>query len=95
MKNSNKKTGLIALVSLAAGSAFAWWKYRTASPEEKAKIKDAINQTGTRIKETYNDVEDSVKDAINQTGTKIKENYNDVEDSVTDSYKKLKTEAKK
>ncbi len=66
MKTTNKKTGLLALLGLAAGGAFAWWKYNTATPEEKAKIKGKINEAGSKIKEAYNDVEGSVTDNYNK-----------------------------
>ena len=37
MKNKDK--GLLALLGIGA-SAYAYWKYKQLTPEEKAKIKD-------------------------------------------------------
>jgi uncharacterized protein HemX len=55
MKSNSKKAGLAALLGIGAG-VFAWWKYKNLSPEEKANVKAKIDNTGAKIKETYNDV---------------------------------------
>ncbi|MEH6408688.1 MAG: YtxH domain-containing protein [Leeuwenhoekiella sp.] len=78
MASRNNKTGLLALIGIAAGGAFAWWKYNTASPEEKAKIKEKISQTGSKIKDAYADVEDTVSG-----------NYNKLKDNVKKEAEKL------
>ena len=73
MASKNKKTGLLALLGIAAGGAFAWWKYKTASPEEKAKIKNSINDAGSKLKTAYNDMEGTVTDNYKKLKSDAKE----------------------
>lgn len=80
MASRNTKTGLLTLLGIAAGSAIAWWRYNTASPAEKARIKNTINQAGNKIKTAYNDVEEA-----------IVENYDKATDSVEEGYNKAKS----
>ncbi|MFT5908091.1 MAG: hypothetical protein ACI836_001251 [Saprospiraceae bacterium] len=71
MKSNSKKAGLAALLGIGAG-VFAWWKYKNLSPEEKANVKAKIDNTGAKIKETYNDVEDTLSEKYTQLKDKIK-----------------------
>lgn len=70
----NKKTGLLALIGLAAG-AFAFWKYKNMSPDEKDRIKSKVSDTGRKIKETVDDVETSISDKYDQLKNKGKQEY--------------------
>ncbi|WP_031429045.1 hypothetical protein [Flavimarina sp. Hel_I_48] len=60
MASKNTKTGLLALLGIAAGSVAAWWVYNNASPEEKARIKSKINEAGNKMKDAYASAEDAV-----------------------------------
>ncbi len=71
---NNKGKGLLALVGLAAG-AFAFWKYKNMSPEEKEQIKSKVNDTGRKIKETVGDVEASISEKYDSLKTKAKKEY--------------------
>jgi len=74
---NTKGKGLLALVGLAAG-AFAFWKYKNMTPEEKQNIKSKINETGRKIKETVGDVESSLSDKYDTLKNKAKQEYKDV-----------------
>lgn len=78
MATRNEKKGLIALLGLAVGGAIAWWKYNTATPEEKEKIKKAINDAGSKMKKTYEDVEDTVTDNYKKLKKDVKSEIKDV-----------------
>lgn len=74
----NKKgKGLLALIGVAAG-AFAFWKYKNLSTEEKDQLKAKVNNTGRIIKEKVDDVEASISDKYDQLKNKAKQEYNDV-----------------
>ena len=77
MNNRNKKAGVAALLGIGAG-VFAWWKYKNLSPEEKAKLKSKIDHTGTKIKETYNDVEDTLSEKFAQLKDKVKHEVEEI-----------------
>ncbi|MDX1462840.1 MAG: YtxH domain-containing protein [Marinirhabdus sp.] len=62
MKSRQRNAGLIALLSAGVAGGLAYWKYRTMSPQEKAKLKSKINNVGDSIKETANGVEKSISD---------------------------------
>lgn len=67
---SNKRTaGIIAGLGVAAAGAFAFWKYKTMTPEEKEQLKDKMNETGKKIKGKV----DEMGDAVTKTGEKLKE----------------------
>ena len=58
---NNKGKGLLALLGVAAG-AFAFWKYKNMSDDEKARLKGKVNNVGQKIKEGAQDVERSLTD---------------------------------
>jgi len=71
MKNArNKKTGLLALLGLAGG-AFAYWKYRNLSAEEKANMKAKLKNTGNKLKEGVSDVESTISEKYEQLKTSV------------------------
>lgn len=62
---NNKGKGILALLGVAAG-AFAFWKYKNMSPEEKQRLKDKANETGRKIREKVEDVRKQfLKNTIN------------------------------
>ena len=71
MTTRKQNTGIAAAVLGLAGGLFAWWKYNTASQEEKDKIKGKINDLGSKLKDTYNDAEIKVKEAYDEVEHKI------------------------
>ncbi len=74
----NKKgKGLLALIGIAAG-AFAFWKYKNMTPQEKENIKNKVSDTGRKIKETVGDVEASISDKYDSLKNKAKQEYKDV-----------------
>jgi hypothetical protein len=74
----NKKTGgLLALLGLAGG-AFAYWKYRNMSVEEKAALKNRVKGVGVKIKDTAKDVEKSVTETFTDLKQKAKEELNNI-----------------
>ena len=74
---NNKGKGLLALAGLAAG-AFAFWKYKNLTPEEKRQLKSKVNDTGRKIKETVGDVESSISDKYDSLKNKAKQEYKDI-----------------
>ncbi len=66
-----QKKGLLALLGIGAG-AFAWWKYKTMSPEKKEQLHSKVNEMGQKVKDTVHDVETTVKDKYDQL-KKLKE----------------------
>jgi uncharacterized protein YjbJ (UPF0337 family) len=74
---NNKGKGLLALVGLAAG-AFAFWKYKNMSPEEKEQIRSKVNDTGRKIKETVGEVEASISEKYDTLKTKAKTEYDNI-----------------
>lgn len=74
----NKKTGgLLALLGLAGG-AFAYWKYRNMSEEEKAALKSQVKNVGKEIKKTAAEVEQSVSETFADLEHKAKEEMNNM-----------------
>ena len=71
---NNKGKGLLALVGLAAG-AFAFWKYKNMTPEEKRQLKTKVSDTGRKIKETVGDVEASISEKYDSLKNKAKQEY--------------------
>lgn len=74
---SKKTGGLLALLGLAGG-AFAFWKYRNMSVEEKAALKSKVKDVGEKIKETAVDVEKSVTETFSDLKQKAKEEMNNM-----------------
>ena len=60
---TNNTKGLLGLAALAAG-ALGFWKYKNLTPEQKESFKEKANEAGTRIKETYDDLEHQVNKKI-------------------------------
>lgn len=74
---NNKGKGILALLGIAAG-AFAFWKYKNMSPEEKQKLKDKANETGRKIKEKAGEVEDTIAEKYEQLKNAAKREANDM-----------------
>ncbi len=61
---ANKKgKGLLALLGIGAG-AWAFWKYKSMSPDEKEELKAKISDVGEKLKNTVNDLDSTVNDEI-------------------------------
>ena len=58
MAKKNGK-GLLALLGIGLG-AFAFWKYKNMTPEEKANLKNKIDDTGKKIKDTVQDLKENI-----------------------------------
>lgn len=74
----NQKTGLIALIGAGIAGGLAYWKYKTMTPSEKAKLKAKINDAGDRIKETATDVENSLSEKYAQLKNTVKKETKEV-----------------
>ncbi len=74
MKNKN---GLLALIGIGAG-AFAWWKYRNMTPEQKAELKGKVNDAGNKIKGKMNDAESAISEKYEELKTSAKREYDDM-----------------
>ncbi|MGB3342460.1 MAG: YtxH domain-containing protein [Aequorivita sp.] len=77
MNRKGKGLGVLALIGVAAG-AFAFWKYKNMSAEEKAQLKSKVSNTGRKIKEKVDDVETAISDKYEQLKNKGKQEYKDV-----------------
>ncbi|WP_034258264.1 hypothetical protein [Altibacter lentus] len=73
---NNKGKGLLALLGVAAG-AFAFWKYKNMSDDEKARLKGKVNNVGQKIKEGAQDVERSLTDKYEELKGKAKAEAHD------------------
>ncbi len=81
---NNKGKGILALLGVAAG-AFAFWKYKNMTPQEKQNLKDKANETGRKIKEKAGEVEntisdkyDKLKNSANREANNLKRETNDM-----------------
>lgn len=74
---NNKGKGLLALLGLAGG-AFAFWKYKNMTPQEKQNLKDKANETGRKIKEKAGEVEDTISEKYDQLKNAAKKEANDL-----------------
>lgn len=74
---NNKGKGILAILGAAAG-AFAFWKYKNMTQEEKQNLKNKVSDTGRKIKETAHDVEDTIQDKYNQLKKSAKNEVDDV-----------------
>lgn len=82
---SNNKRGLLAILGLAAGAgAFAFWKYKNMSPEEKQNLKDKASETGNKIKEKAGEVQDTISDKYDQLKNSAKREANDLKKEAKD-----------
>lgn len=68
------KGGLLALLGLAGG-AFAYWKYKNLSPEEKEELKRKAKKVGNDVKEAAVDVEKTLSEEFNKISGKASEFY--------------------
>ena len=75
MKNKDK--GLLALLGIGA-SAYAYWKYKQLTPEEKAKIKDKLDKVGDKFQETVDEVEITISEKYEQLKTAAKNKLKDI-----------------
>lgn len=69
-----KKGGLLALLGLAGG-AFAYWKYKNLSPEEKAALKQKARKVGKDMREAAVDVEQTISEGLDILSDKAKETF--------------------
>lgn len=67
---NTKRNGLLALLGLGA---LAFWKYKTATPEQQQAVKDKLNTAkdnlnkfGSELKDKANEVASQVKDKANE-----------------------------
>ncbi len=74
---NKKRTGLLALLGVAAG-AFAFWKYKNMTPEEKKELKTKVSNTGQKIKKTVGEVESTISEKYDQLKNKTKREYDDI-----------------
>jgi len=74
---NNKGKGLLALLGVAAG-AFAFWKYKNMTPEEKQRLKDRANETGNKIKERAGEVQDTISEKYDQLKNSAKREANEL-----------------
>ncbi len=74
---NNKGKGILAILGAAAG-AFAFWKYKNMTNEEKQNLKNKVSDTGRKIRETAHDVEDTIQDKYNQLKKSAKNEVDDV-----------------
>ncbi|KXO00196.1 hypothetical protein LS48_06955 [Aequorivita aquimaris] len=74
---NNKGKGILALLGVAAG-AFAFWKYKNMSPEEKQRLKDKANETGRKIREKVEDVEETISEKYDQLKSSAKKEAKDL-----------------
>ncbi|AVI51980.1 hypothetical protein C5O00_12780 [Pukyongia salina] len=68
------KGGLLALLGLAGG-AFAYWKYKNLSLEEKEELKRKAKKIGNDVKEAAVDVEKTLSEEFNKISGKASEFY--------------------
>ena len=74
---NNKGKGILALLGVAAG-AFAFWKYKNMTAEEKQKLKDKATETGRKIKEKAEEVEETIAEKYEQLKNAAKREANDM-----------------
>lgn len=72
-----KGKGLLAILGIGAG-VFAWWKYRNMTPEQKAKLKEQLDNAGQKIKETAQHVEESISEKYDQLKDNIENKVDDI-----------------
>ncbi|MBT8261563.1 MAG: YtxH domain-containing protein [Bacteroidia bacterium] len=67
-----KKGRLLALLGLAGG-AFAYWKYKNLSPEQKEELKQKARKVGKDVKEATLDAEQTISEGLDKLSDKAKE----------------------
>jgi uncharacterized protein HemX len=76
MKKQYNK-GLLALLGIGAG-AWAFWKYKTMSPEKKEELKSAINEAGDKLKRTVDELESTVAENYDRTKGSAKKKVEEI-----------------
>jgi hypothetical protein len=94
-KFMKKRVGLLAGLGLAAAGAYAYWKYRSLSPEERQELKDKVNATGQRLKNKAKQMEGKISDKYDEIKDKASDKYNDVKSKAADKAKEYKNQAEK
>ena len=82
MTTRNQNAGIASALLGLAGGLFAWWRYYNATPEEKERLKNKVNELGTKLKDTYTDVEDTVADNVATLKNKLSKEQAKIEDEV-------------
>ena len=85
---NQKRTGLLALIGAAAG-AYAFYKYKTMSQEEKQQLKDKVTDTGRKIKETVGDVESTISNKYDEFKNKSANKYDDLKNKGKEEFKDI------
>ncbi|EAQ48693.1 MULTISPECIES: hypothetical protein [Leeuwenhoekiella] len=82
MTTRNQNAGIAAALLGLAGGLFAWWRYNNATPEEKERLKNKVNELGTKLKDTYTEVEDTVSDNVATLKNKLAKEQAKVEEEI-------------
>lgn len=82
---NNKRNGLLAMLGLAAG-AFAFYKYKNLSPNQKQDLKDKVNNTGRKIKDKVDQVESSISSKYDQLKNRTKQGVNNIQEAAHDEF---------
>ena len=82
MTTRNQNAGIAAALLGLAGGLFAWWRYNNATPEEKERLKNKVNEQGTKLKDTYTEVEDTVSDNVATLKNKLAKEQAKVEEEI-------------
>lgn len=82
-----KSRGLLALLGLGA---FAFWKYKNMSPDEKDKVKGKINEAKRKFSDATSDLKDSLDNKISQAKAEL----NDLKDQARKEAENVAEEAK-
>jgi gas vesicle protein len=69
------KGRLLALLGLAGG-AFAYWKYKNLSPEEKERLKEKARKVGDEMKEAAVDIKDTLSEELDKFSGNVKDAFN-------------------
>lgn len=69
--------GILTIVGIAA-AAFAWYKYKTMSPEKKQELQGKVNAIGQQFKDTLHNVETTVSDKYGQLKNGAKREIEDI-----------------
>ena len=82
MTARNQNAGIAAALLGLAGGLFAWWRYNNATPEEKERLKNKVNELSTKLKDTYTEVEDTVSDNVATLKNKLAKEQAKVEEEI-------------
>lgn len=69
------KGKILALLGLAGG-AFAYWKYKNLSPEEKERLKEKAKKVGDEVKEAAVDIKDTLSEEFDKFSGNVKDSFN-------------------